>query len=71
MAIIKEFKYGEGLITICDDYRVKTEEERHQIIQNVSRLIVNNLEKQGLLEQIVYGDKKKADEDGEDCGQQA
>ena len=40
MAVIKEIKYGSGLIRIHDDYcKNNTPEDNQKIIDNVSRIV--------------------------------
>lgn len=36
--VIARYKIGNTKITICDDYCVKTDEERKQILENVSKI---------------------------------
>lgn len=39
MAVIAKYKIGNSKITICDDCCVKTEEEKKQILKNISRIV--------------------------------
>lgn len=52
MAIIKRYKIGNTRISVHDDYCVKTEEEKKQILRNMSDIIGRAIE-QGM----VFEDK--------------
>lgn len=41
MALIKEITHGQCKIYVHDDYIVKTQEEIQQIVDNVSRIVIN------------------------------
>ena len=47
MAVIKEIKYGSGIIRIHDDYcKNNTIEDNQKIIDNVSKIIIGYYQKQ-------------------------
>lgn len=50
MAVIKEIKYGSGLIRIHDDYcKNNTKEDNQRIIDNVSKIIIGYYQRKKLL----------------------
>ena len=47
MAVIKEIKYGSGVIRIHDDYcKNSTKEDNQKIIDNVSKIIIGYYQSQ-------------------------
>lgn len=49
MAVIKEIKYGSGLIRIHDDYcKNNTKEDNQRIIDNVSKTIIGYYQRQNI-----------------------
>lgn len=47
MAVIKEIKYGSGIIRIHDDYcKNNTKEDNQKIIDNVSKIIIGYYQSQ-------------------------
>ena len=47
MAVIKEIKYGSGVIRIHDDYcKNNTKEDNQKIIDNVSKIIIGYYQSQ-------------------------
>lgn len=51
MAVIKEIKYGSGLIRIHDDYcKNNTKEDNQRIIDNVSKIIIGYYQRKNYCE---------------------
>lgn len=67
MAVVKRMKIGNTRITICDDYAVKTEEEKRAIINRLSDMVgtalqngatfVEELPKDRYNEKVIYCDE--------------